>query len=131
MSESSTVDITERLFTPAEARAALKLLSVEIATLKELVEAAERPSNQGDDEKLAELRERMETALEAIRERGVTVKGLNPLLLDFPGRRNGADVYLCWREGERDITHWHPRATGFADRRPIGGDGQFAFEYAN
>jgi hypothetical protein len=131
MSESHPVDISERLFTPAEARAALRLLSVELATLKDLVEAAEREAAHGSDERLQLLRERMEDVLEAIRARGVAVKGLNPLLLDFPGRRNGADIYLCWREGESDITHWHPRTTGFSDRRPIAGEAQFAFEYAN
>jgi hypothetical protein len=45
-----------------------------------------------------------------------------PPLLDFPALRDGQEVYLCWREGEADITHWHPLHTGIRGRQPLEGD---------
>lgn len=131
MTDEARDEEIERLFTPGEARAALRLLQVEIAHLRDLVEEAEREGALGNEERIHVLKERMEDAVVAIRARGVTVKGLAPLLLDFPGRRYGADVWLCWKDGERDVLHWHPRHKGFADRKPLEGENPGAFEYAN
>ncbi len=47
------------------------------------------------------------------------VKGLSPLLVDFYTVRDGREVYLCWKEGEDEIAHWHDLDAGFAGRRPI------------
>lgn len=50
---------------------------------------------------------------------GVHVKGVEPFLVDFPFLRNGHEVYLCWQEGEAEITHWHETDGGFAGRQPL------------
>ena len=42
-------------------------------------------------------------------------------LVDFPSMREGAEVYLCWEEGEPEIEFWHEPEAGFAGRRPIEG----------
>lgn len=47
------------------------------------------------------------------------IKGLQPLLVDFYSLREGREVYLCWKEGEEEITHWHDLDSGFAGRRPL------------
>lgn len=47
------------------------------------------------------------------------VKGLHPLLVDFYSMRDGREVYLCWKEDEEAITHWHDLESGFAGREPI------------
>ena len=47
------------------------------------------------------------------------VKGLHPILVDFYSIREGQTVYLCWKEGEDEIKHWHDLDAGFAGRRPI------------
>jgi hypothetical protein len=54
---------------------------------------------------------------------GLEVKGIAPLLLDFPSELVGEPVLLCWLEGERELGWYHPEAYGFAGRRPIP-DGQ-------
>lgn len=46
-------------------------------------------------------------------------KGLEPALVDFPHRLGKKDVYLCWRVGEKSITHYHGVEEGFAGRRPL------------
>jgi hypothetical protein len=56
--------------------------------------------------------------LKGLEERGIIVKGFDQGLIDFPHiRENGEEVYLCWKVGEDDITHWHRIPDGFAGRR--------------
>ena len=40
-------------------------------------------------------------------------------LLDFPCEVEGRTVLLCWKLGEKGITHWHDTSEGFAGRKPI------------
>lgn len=47
------------------------------------------------------------------------VKGLHPLLVDFYSLRDGREVYLCWKEDEENITHWHDLDAGFAGRQVL------------
>src|SRR5579863_7206288 len=37
---------------------------------------------------------------------GAYLKDLDSGLVDFYTRRRGEVVFLCWREGEQEITHW-------------------------
>jgi hypothetical protein len=39
--------------------------------------------------------------------------------VDFPALRDGREVYLCWQEGEDEITHWHEIDAGFAGREEL------------
>jgi hypothetical protein len=50
---------------------------------------------------------------------GLDLKGIAPLLLDFPARLDGDTVLLCWLEGERELGWYHKPEYGFAGRRPI------------
>ena len=50
---------------------------------------------------------------------GVLVKDSETGLLDFPARREGEDVLLCWRVGEDRVEWWHRDEEGFAGRKPI------------
>ena len=52
---------------------------------------------------------------------GLEVKGIAPLLLDFPAELAGEPVLLCWLEGERELGWYHPLPYGFAGRRRIPG----------
>ncbi|MGB6458278.1 MAG: DUF2203 domain-containing protein [Streptosporangiaceae bacterium] len=54
---------------------------------------------------------------------GLEVKGIAPLLLDFPSELAGEPVLLCWLEGERELGWYHPLAYGFAGRRRIQATG--------
>jgi hypothetical protein len=50
---------------------------------------------------------------------GVQIKDLDMGLLDFPCEVEGQTILLCWRLGEKSITHWHGTEEGFAGRKPI------------
>ena len=63
----------------------------------------------------------LETGVKGIMALGVLVKDVDRGLVDFLGRRDGQDIYLCWRSGEEDIEFWHAVDEGFAGRRKIDG----------
>lgn len=57
--------------------------------------------------------------VEGIQELGAMVKDVGEGLIDFPAKREGEDVLLCWRLGEDEIAHWHGLEEGFAGRKPL------------
>ena len=67
----------------------------------------------------AKAEQRAKDALAEIDSIGVQVKDLDIGLLDFPCEVDGSVVLLCWRMGERSITHWHSTEEGFAGRKPV------------
>ena len=50
---------------------------------------------------------------------GAQIKSLEEGLLDFPSRRDGELVLLCWKLGEGEIAYWHGTDEGFAGRKPL------------
>ncbi len=50
---------------------------------------------------------------------GALPKGIDPALVDFPARIEGREVYLCWKLGEKRVTHYHPVDEGFSTRKPL------------
>jgi hypothetical protein len=79
------------------------------------------PGNGGGDpgrtvsQAFLELRE----AVLELQERGIVLRDLERGLVDFPSRREGREVYLCWQEGEHEVAFWHEPDAGFAGRRPL------------
>lgn len=67
----------------------------------------------------AKAEQRAKDALAEIDSIGVQVKDLNIGLLDFPCEVEGKIILLCWKLGEKAITHWHGVQEGFAGRKPI------------
>lgn len=63
--------------------------------------------------------QRVKDAIAEIDSIGVQVKDLDMGLLDFPCEVDGQVVLLCWKLGEKAITHWHGVNEGFAGRKRI------------
>src|SRR5208282_400456 len=63
--------------------------------------------------------QRVKDAIAEIDAIGVQVKDLDIGLLDFPCEVEGEIILLCWKLGEKGITHWHGISEGFAGRKPI------------
>src|SRR5580704_527382 len=63
--------------------------------------------------------QRAKDALAEIDSIGVQVKDIDIGLLDFPCEVEGQIILLCWKLGERSITHWHDTTEGFAGRKPV------------
>jgi hypothetical protein len=132
--------VPDRLFTPAEANSALpevrdaaeRLVALR-RRMAELEETRSRLTTAiggngggyvtGDlDAAQSELGSLVRAAgacLERLEELGVQVKDPDSGLVDFPARRQGEDVLLCWRVGEDEVGFWHDLVEGFAGRTPI------------
>ena len=63
--------------------------------------------------------QRAKDAVAEIDATGVQVKDLEVGLLDFPCVVGEDVILLCWKLGEKGITHWHGMQEGFAGRKPI------------
>ena len=57
--------------------------------------------------------------VELITGEGVILRDAETGLLDFPARREGEQVFLCWRPDEASVGFFHGPETGFAGRRPL------------
>lgn len=121
------------LFTLPEARAeVIRLRPVldEIVTLRaDMVElsaalvpgGAPTPLGGLPERKAAEAR--LNELMTEIQQTGAELKGVAPLLVDFPGDLDGVAVQFCWLEGDTDITWYHRSDLGFAGRRPLPATG--------
>jgi len=50
---------------------------------------------------------------------GVELKDYYTGLIDFRHMKDGKEVYLCWRLGEPEISHWHELDAGVAGRQKL------------
>jgi hypothetical protein len=79
----------------------------------DVIAVARRKAERGKAE------QRAKDALAEIDSIGVQVKDIDIGLLDFPCEVDGRTVLLCWKMGEKSITHWHSPEEGFAGRKLI------------
>ena len=62
---------------------------------------------------------RAQAAVEEIQALGGVPKGVEEGLVDFPHRREGRVVNLCWKYGETRIRWWHGMDEGYTARKPL------------
>jgi hypothetical protein len=80
-------------------------------------------SKRGSAEQLEDLLEaklqRLNELVEELKQIGCELKDCAIGLIDFPGRHEGRDVFLCWKLGEERINYWHELHAGVAGRQPV------------
>ena len=133
----------EKLFTVDEANRALAdviplvqqlqgLQDSIVKTNQQLDEATKKVS-QGNGYPIKELRKQIEeltkhqlhlleafqSVLQQLEGIGCVIKDLQQGLVDFYTMRNEELVFLCWRQGEKQIHFWHRVEDGFPGRQPI------------
>ena len=57
--------------------------------------------------------------IQELEDLGVKLRDIDTGLLDYPAKRFGEVVYLCWKYGESSIEFWHTQSEGFASRKQI------------
>jgi len=62
---------------------------------------------------------RFDELLSSLLAADIQIKGVAPLLLDFPAEFDGVQVLLCWLEGDQDLGWYHRSDLGFAGRRRL------------
>ena len=53
---------------------------------------------------------------------GIKLRDIDTGLLDFPAKRFGETVFLCWKYGEQTIEFWHSENEGFASRKHLNAE---------
>lgn len=123
-------DEPDRLFTLEEASAMLPTVSELVEKLRDAQAAMEEmqeevmasvPTNGGGKVHRAyqDAAADASNALKEITDLGIVMRDPDSGLIDFPSKRDGQIVYLCWRLGEDAIAWWHPPEAGFAGRQPL------------
>jgi hypothetical protein len=83
------------------------------------LEKAKGSDQQAAQRELDASVDRLQDLVDELSDVGCELKDYQTGLIDFVGRHDGRDVYLCWKLGEEKITHWHELDTGFAGRKPV------------
>ena len=131
----------KKYYTPDEANAALPLVRAIIHDVTSLAHDLRdrherlsrlKPSAKGSvsdahREELEQARAEIERGKEKMQELEKELKELNIELkdyfgglIDFPCWMDGHEVYLCWRQGETEVAHWHELDAGFSGRQKLG-----------
>lgn len=126
--EQSPSPRSKRRFTLAEANRALPLVRrivtdivhahAKAVAVQGRIGRANSREQEALQAELDSLLERLEDFVDELTEVGCELKDYNLGLIDFVGRHEGRDVYLCWKLGEEGVDHWHELDEGFAGRRP-------------
>ena len=77
------------------------------------------PTDLGGLPELKAATAHLDDLLTRVQETGAELKGIAPLLVDFPSELAGVPVLLCWLEGDRALRYYHRADLGFAGRRPL------------
>jgi hypothetical protein len=117
-----------RTYTLHEARQALRALRPALddmivvrADLAELTAAMQSggASPLGGLPELKAAQARFDELLSSVIAADVQVKGVAPLLIDFPAGPDDDHVLWCWLEGDPDLRWYHRADLGFLGRRPV------------
>jgi hypothetical protein len=127
----------KKYFTATQANAMLPLVKSIVRDITELAvtlrERAERlrprsPTATDDmyqeervqiEQQIEQDQDRMRELIQELTELGVELKDPFTGLIDFPCWMNNHEVYLCWRQGEPSVAHWHEIHAGFAGRQKL------------
>ena len=133
--------MAERYFTQAEVEALIPELTrimeqvmaahVEAGEARDRIQAEQhriaaagggvldRASWQDAKARIERTTREIQDGLEEIQKLGGVPKDLGLGLVDFLHLRNGREVNLCWKHGEREIRYWHGLDEGYAARKPL------------
>ena len=133
--------MAERYFTVADVEALIPDLSrimkpvvsahAEVSAMQERMQAEQqriamagggvldRRAWRADKAKVERLTGEIRRGLGEIVELGGAPKDVGLGLVDFLHLRDGHEVNLCWKYGEREIRHWHGLDEGYAGRKPL------------
>jgi len=101
-----------------------KKMKVEVMKMEEKLTSGITPTSSLEEytiikRKLNSSVTKFYQSIEDLESTGVVLKGLDEGLLDFPAKRFDEEIWLCWKEGEKEIKFWHEKETGFMGRKPI------------
>jgi hypothetical protein len=122
----------QRFFSLAQANGSLVLVRRIVGDIVEqfqrllaLQKRMDQAQRDSDREDYVDCRETIRSAFgclqscrREIEQLGARLKDWGKGIVHFPYDLDGREVYLCWRNGEDRVAHWHEVGTCY-DRRPI------------
>lgn len=68
----------------------------------------------------------LKTVLDAMKEEinnildcGCELKDIEQGIVDWYAQKEGKEIFLCWKLGEKEVNHWHNVDEGFDGRKPL------------
>jgi hypothetical protein len=122
--------VPRKRFTAQQANKTLPLVKRIVGDIVAMHESAlelqEKLESSRDTKSAPAAQSRLDAAMDRLKDLvdelsgiGCELKDYQTGLIDFVGRHQGRDVYLCWKLGEEKIAYWHELNAGFAGRKPI------------
>lgn len=97
-----------------------------LARVRQLPGSSSRDDESVYSEELQQMEQEIDRDIERLKEfahelenLGVELKDPIVGLIDFYGKMDGRDVYLCWKLDEDEVAHWHELDAGFAGRQSL------------
>jgi hypothetical protein len=118
-----------RVFSPSSARRSLASIRASVERMAHLFTAMSRlhpraaVRDQPVDRHYFDMLLHLTRSMERVARSGAQIKDPRLGVIDFPARREGRVVLLCWKLGEPDVGFWHEIEDGYAGRRPLDEDG--------
>ena len=96
-------------------------LKEEVFELTKIVDSEEYRSEELSNKEriLTATSKEIENLFEEIAKFGCVVKDIDNGLVDFISIFQGKKVFLCWKQGEDNVSWYHDMQTGFAGRKKI------------
>jgi hypothetical protein len=98
----------------------LVTLRADLVEARAALERGDRPAVGGLPEAKA-LEAHLQEAIDWFGQRGIQLKGIAPVIVDFLSQLDDEPVLLCWLEGESSLDWYHRPELGFMGRRRIPG----------
>jgi hypothetical protein len=117
----------KRRFTLAQANSTLPLVKRIVGDvvrthgliLKYQADLERQAMNKETQSRLDEAVNHLEDYVDELSDVGCELKDYQIGLIDFVGKHQRRDIYLCWKLGEDQIGYWHEIEAGYAGRQPI------------
>jgi hypothetical protein len=141
---NAVAETRRRYFTPEEANGQIPMLEETFARLlqlnahlkrvyRRLQESGFAPADEhfeiappgapdsviGDLSTLRTLFDATREAVEHLADAGCVLKNIEHGLVDWYALKDGREVFLCWKLGEKSVDHWHEVDVGFPGRQPL------------
>ncbi len=95
------------------------VLRADLVEAQAALQRGDRPAVGGLLPEVKALGARLQESIDWFEARGIQLKGIAPVIVDFSSWLDGRPVLLCWLEGETSLDWYHRPDLGFMARRRL------------